>query len=338
MGTWNGWLIGRHFIWEHVFVNGHLIRIDGTADDDFKSEDVEQALHNDEILWLDLHDSSEETLALLRDVFRIHPVAVEDAAEFGQRPKIEEYENFVSLVFFGANKVSYPLIEVHFYFGDNFLITLHREPCVAFEGMRTLFARHHSGLAARVLVLHHVLDSLSDSMFPMLASFDDKVDTIQDEILIKAEREHQESLVALRRWLSDVRKVVAPQRDMLNALLSQRVDVPGMTKENEPYFRDLYDNMIKINDLVDSHRDLVSSTMDSYTAQLANRQNDVMKQLTIMATIFLPLTYLTGFFGQNFGWLVNSVGSWEEFFGIGVGTEAVAVILLLLMFKRRGWL
>jgi magnesium transporter len=318
-------------------VNGHLIRIDGTTVEEFKPDEVEQALHNDEILWLDLHDSSDDTLALLRDVFAIHPVAVEDAAEFGQRPKIEEYENFVSLVFFGANQVSQPLIEVHFYFGENFLITLHREPCVAFEGMRTLFARHHSGLAARVLVLHHVLDSLSDSMFPMLASFDDKVDTIQDEILIKAEREHQESLVALRRWLSDVRKVVAPQRDMLNALLSQRVDVPGMTKENEPYFRDLYDNMIKINDMVDSHRDLVSSTMDSYTSQLANRQNDVMKQLTIMATIFLPLTYLTGFFGQNFGWLVKSVGSWEEFFGIGVGTEAVAVIFLLVLFKRRGW-
>ena len=318
-------------------MNGHLIRIDGTTVEEFKPDEVEQALHNDEILWLDLHDSSDETLALLREVFAIHPVAVEDAAEFGQRPKIEEYENFVSLVFFGANQVSQPLIEVHFYFGENFLITLHREPCVAFEGMRTLFARHHSGLAARVLVLHHVLDSLSDSMFPMLASFDDKVDTIQDEILIKAEREHQESLVALRRWLSDVRKVVAPQRDMLNALLSQRVDVPGMTKENEPYFRDLYDNMIKINDMVDSHRDLVSSTMDSYTSQLANRQNDVMKQLTIMATIFLPLTYLTGFFGQNSGWLVKSVGSWEEFFGIGVGTEAVAVIFLLVLFKRRGW-
>ena len=318
-------------------MNGHLIRIDGTTVEEFKPDEVEQALHNDEILWLDLHDSSDETLALLRDVFAIHPVAVEDAAEFGQRPKIEEYENFVSLVFFGANQVSQPLIEVHFYFGENFLITLHREPCVAFEGMRTLFARHHSGLAARVLVLHHVLDSLSDSMFPMLAAFDDKVDAIQDEILIKAEREHQESLVALRRWLSDVRKVVAPQRDMLNALLSQRVDVPGMTKENEPYFRDLYDNMIKINDMVDSHRDLVSSTMDSYVAQMANRQNDVMKQLTIMATIFLPLTYLTGFFGQNFGWLVKSVGSWEEFFGIGVGTEAVAVIFLLVLFKRRGW-
>jgi magnesium transporter len=319
-------------------VNGHLIRIDGTADEDFKPDDVERALHNDEILWLDLHDSSEESLALLRDVFSIHPLAVEDALEFGQRPKMEDYENFVSIVFFGANSVGQPMIEVHLFFGENFLVTLHREPCVAFEGMRTQFARHHTNLGARIIVLHHVLDSLSDSVFPMLASFDDKVDAIQDEILVKAEREHQESLFALRRWLSDVRKIVAPQRDMLNALLSQRIDLPGLNKESEPYFRDLYDNMIKINDLVDSHRDLVSSTMDSYVAQGVNRQNDVMKQLTIMATIFLPLTYLTGFFGQNFGWLVNSVGSWEEFFGIGIGTEAVAVIFLLLLFKRRGWL
>ena len=319
-------------------VNGHLIRVDGRTDDDFKPDDVEQALHNDEILWLDLHDSSDESLALLRDVFDIHPVAVEDALEFGQRPKIEDYQNFVTIVFFGANTVGQPMIEVHCFFGENFLVTLHRERCVAFEGMRTVFARHHSGLAARAMVLYHVLDSLSDSVFPMLASFDDKVDAIQDEILIKPQREHQEQLFALRRWLSDVRKVVAPQRDMLNSLISQRVDLPGMNQESEPYFRDLYDNMVKINDLVDSHRDLVSQSTDTYMSQMANRQNDVMKQLTIMATIFLPLTYLTGFFGQNFGWLVNSVGSWEEFFGIGVGTEAVAVIFLLLMFKRRGWL
>ena len=318
-------------------MNGHLIRIDGKTVDDFKPADVEQALHNDEILWLDLHDSSEESLALLRDVFEIHPLAVEDAAEFGQRAKIEDYENFVSIVFFGANTVGQPMIEVHFFFGENFLVTLHREPCVAFEGMRTVFARHHSGLAARVIVLHHVLDSLSDSVFPMLASFDDKVDAIQDEILVKAEREHQESLFALRRWLSDVRKIVAPQRDMLNALLSQRVDVPGMTKETEPYFRDLYDAQVKINDLVDSHRDLVSGSMDAYWSMMSNKQNDVMKQLTIMATIFLPLSYLTGFFGQNFGWLVSAIGSWEAFFGIGLGTEALAVFILLWTFKRRGW-
>jgi len=115
-------------------VSGHLIRIDGTTVEDVKPDDAEQALHNDEILWLDLHDSSEESLALLRDVFNIHPVAVEDALEFGQRPKIEDYENFVSIVFFGANTVGQPMVEVHCFFADNFLVTMHREPCMAFEG------------------------------------------------------------------------------------------------------------------------------------------------------------------------------------------------------------
>jgi magnesium transporter len=229
------------------------------------------------------------------------------------------------------------MIEVHCFFAENFLVTMHREPCVAFEGTRTAMARHHSGLAARVIVLHHVLDSLSDSVFPMLASFDDKVDEIQEQILLKAGPDQQESLFALRRWLSDVRKVVAPQRDMLNALISQRVDIPGMSKDSEPYFRDLFDSMSKVADQVDSHRDRLSSSMDAYMSQMANRQNDIMKQLTIMATIFLPLSFLTGFFGQNFGWLVNAIGSWEEFFGIGLGTEAVAVIFLIVYFKRRGW-
>jgi magnesium transporter len=324
-------------IWEHVFVNGHLIRLDGTTDDEFKADDVEQALHAGEILWLDLHDSSEESLNLLRDVFDIHPVAVEDALEFGQRPKIEDYERFVSVVFYGANTVGEPMIEVHSFVAENFLVTMHRDPCVAFESTRTAMARHHGGLAARVIVLHHVLDSLSDSVFPMLAAFDDQVDAIQERILVKPEPEQQEELFALRRWLSDVRKIVAPQRDMLNSLLSQRVDVPGLTKENEPYFRDLYDHLIRINDQVDTHRDRLSSSMDSYMSQMANRQNDVMKQLTIMATIFLPLSYLTGFFGQNFGWLVSAIGSWEAFFGIGLGTEALAVFILLWTFKRRGW-
>jgi magnesium transporter len=324
-------------IWEHIFVNGHLIRLDGTTDQDFKPADVEQALHAGEILWLDLHDSSEETLALLRDVFAIHPLAVEDAAEFGQRPKIEEFEHFVSVVFFGADSVGKPMIEVHSFVSENFLITLHKQPCAAFEGMRTVFARHHTGLAARIIVLHHILDSLSDSVFPMLAAFDDQIDAIQEQIMIKPDREQLESLVAFKRWLTDVRKVVAPQRDMINAMLSERVDVPGMTKETQPYFRDLYDAQVKINDLVDSHRDLVSSSMDAYWSMMSNKQNDVMKQLTIMATIFLPLSYLTGFFGQNFGWLVSAIGSWEAFFGIGLGTEALAVFILLWTFKRRGW-
>ncbi len=164
-----------------VRVNGHLIRIDGTTVGDFKPDDAEQALHNDEILWLDLHDSSEESLALLRDVFNIHPVAVEDALEFGQRPKIEDYDNFVSIVYFGASSVGQPMVEVHCFFADNFLVTMHREPCVAFEGMRTWGWRGTTpGWPPASSCSTTCWTAWSDSMFPMLASFDDKVDAIQE--------------------------------------------------------------------------------------------------------------------------------------------------------------
>ena len=114
--------------------------------------------------------------------------------------------------------------------------------------------------------------------------------------------------------------------------------LPGMTPEGEPYLRDLYDHLIWISDLVDSYRDLLSNAMDAYLSIVSNRLNQVMKQLTVIATIFLPLTFLTGFFGQNFGWPVGRLGGLPAFLALGFGTELVAVAGLFMLFRRRGWL
>jgi magnesium transporter len=111
-----------------------------------------------------------------------------------------------------------------------------------------------------------------------------------------------------------------------------------MTTEKERYFRDLYDHMIRISDLVDSYRDLLSGSMDAYLSTVSNRLNAVMKQLTIIATVFLPLSFLTGFFGQNFGWMVQRLGSLYVFLILGVGTELLAAGALFWLFWRRGWL
>jgi magnesium transporter len=113
--------------------------------------------------------------------------------------------------------------------------------------------------------------------------------------------------------------------------------LPGLTPDDERYFRDVYDHLIRISDLIDSYRDLLTSSMDVYLSTVSNRLNSVMKQLTIIATIFLPLSWLTGFFGQNFGWMVRHIGAWETFVVLGVGTELVAIALLLAFFRRRGW-
>jgi magnesium transporter len=116
------------------------------------------------------------------------------------------------------------------------------------------------------------------------------------------------------------------------------VDLPGRDAASEPYLRDLYDHLIRISDEIDSYRDLLSNAMDAYLSTVSNRLNEVMKQLAIIATIFLPLSFLTGFFGQNFGWLVSHLNGWPAFIALGLGTELLAVIGLFTLFRRRGWL
>ncbi len=187
-------------------------------------------------------------------------------------------------------------------------------------------------------LLHRLLDSLTDSFFPFLSAFDDRIDALQDRIFAKPTDDELSAMFALRRQLVDMRKLVTPQRDMVSSMLSQVIPLPGLTAESEPYVRDLYDHLIRISDMVDSYRDLLSGSLDAYMSVVSNRLNDVMKQLTIIATVFLPLSFLTGFFGQNFGWLVNRLGSLGVFLGLGIGTEILAVLALLLLFCRRGWM
>jgi len=190
----------------------------------------------------------------------------------------------------------------------------------------------------RLIALYRLLDGLVDSMFPYLAAMDDRIDELQDQIFEDPKESQLAALFDLKRQLVGMRKLVTPQRDMVNTMLSGVVPVPGMTAESERYIRDLYDHLIRISDMVDSYRDLTSGALEAYTSMVSNRLNDVMKQLTIIATVFLPLSFLTGFFGQNLGWLVNREGSLTAFLIFGIGTEVLAVIALFVMFRRRGWM
>ena len=132
----------------------------------------------------------------------------------------------------------------------------------------------------------------------------------------------------MKRLLVGMRKAITPERDMFASLMGGVAELPGMSAEDERYFRDIYDHLIRISDLIDTYRDLLTSSMDVYLSTVSNRLNTVMKQLTIMATVFLPLTFITGFFGQNFGWMVGHIRSGPVFFGLGIGLEIVTVAAL----------
>jgi magnesium transporter len=316
-------------------VNGHLL-LTNCLTDDVTRENIELALKEDRLLWLDLSDTGDDVLALLRDVFKLHPLAVEDVREFSQRPKIEDYDDFVSIVAYGARELGDPLVEVHCFYAENFLVSVHRDPEPAIRDACHTLTRMHT--ERRLVALYRLLDTLTDTMFPYLNAFDDRIDVIQDEIFADPKEEHLAELFALKRQLVNMRKAVSPQRDMASAMLAQHIPIPGMNAETERYVRDLYDHLIRISDMVDSYRDLLSGSLDAYMSMVSNRLNDVMKQLTIIATVFLPLSFLTGFFGQNLGWLVNHIGSLPAFLIFGIGTEVLAVVCLLVLFRKRGWM
>jgi magnesium transporter len=134
-----------------------------------------------------------------------------------------------------------------------------------------------------------------------------------------------------------LRRIVTPQRDLAARTIDEIVELPGLDADSRNYFRDVYDHLIRISDLIDSYRDLLTGAMDVYLSTVSNRLNVVMKQLTIMATIFLPITALTGFFGQNFGWLVNRIHSLEAFMVLGVGGIVASCVILLVWFRRSGF-
>ena len=141
----------------------------------------------------------------------------------------------------------------------------------------------------------------------------------------------------MKRLLVGMRKAISPQRDTFARLTGGIADLPGFGQEDDRYFRDIYDHLIRISDLIDSYRDLLTGAMDVYLSTVSNRLNDVMKKLTVIATIFLPLAWVTGFFGQNFGWMVGQIRSPAIFFTLGIGLEIVTVAALFLLFKKRGW-
>jgi magnesium transporter len=305
------------------------------------ADGIGELLDKGEFFWLDLDGLEEESSGLLRERFRFHPLAIEDAEHFGQRPKIDEYEGFTYFVVFGADSNTGEPVEVHVFYSDKHVVTVHHGPCAPFDEVRARLDRHRSDTLSppQIAVLYLVVDVLIDSFFPVMSRLDDRIDEIEDEILRSPTEAQLAELFDMKRTLVALRKVVTPQRDMFANLVSGVSGLQGMTVEDERYFRDLYDHLIRISDLVDSYRDLLTGAMDTHLSTVSNRLNVVMKQLAIIATVFLPLSFITGFFGQNFSLLANHFLTHDwTFWMFGVGVEILAVAALLVVFYKRGWI
>jgi magnesium transporter len=300
---------------------------------------VAQHLERDEYFWLDIDRPDADDVAMLRELFHFHEIALADSAEFGQRPKLDPYEGYIFLVFYGANEDKDGLVEVHCFASGKWLVTIHRDDCPAFESFREYADREGIVGARGPLLLYHVLDSLVDSFLAQLALLDERIDVLEDGVLDKPDRDVLQSVLDVKRRLVMWRRVVTPQRDLFERLVVGIVTIPGVDqKAVQPYYRDLYDHLIRISETIDSYRDLLSGLMGVYASAVSNRMNEIMKRLTIAATVFLPLMFVTSFFGQNFLWMTDRIRSAPMFWLLDIVVMAVAVGATFVWMKWRGWM
>jgi magnesium transporter len=297
---------------------------------------IPQLLEAGEFFWLKVEGCTDEQIAELGQRFGWHPLAIEDTQEFGQRPKLDDYGATALLVFYGVDPDGTP-VEIHFHVSGQWMITVHQTQHEVLANAASRIQREAP--KSEEEAIYRVLDALTDSFFPVLEGIDDHIDELMDAMLEKPSQDQREQLFHLRRRLIDLRRIATPQRDILARGGDILGGLPGLEADDaRDWFRDVYDHLVRISELIDSYRDLLSGALDLYLSTVSNRLNAISKQLTVVATIFLPLTFVTGFFGQNFGALVRHINSAWAFWGYGVGGMLASAAILLWYFRRQGFL
>ncbi len=288
----------------------------------------------DAFFWLDLETPAPADVDALGEVFGFDPFAIEDTKEFGQRPKLDTYPGHVLLVFFGTDGED--VVEVHVYVSHDAIVTVHRGHCAPLRRARERLG--WTAAPSEEEAVYRVLDALTDSFLPTLDAIEDEVEALEEAILDATAPGQREDVLRLRRRLSGLRRVAAPQRDVLVSGVAVMEALPGLSADDRHmWLRDIQDHLRSIADRIDVLREALDQALDFYVAGTNHHLNQVIKQLTVVATIFLPLTFVTGFFGQNFGWLVDHISSLTAFLVYGVGGTALAGAALLWWFRRSGF-
>ena len=304
-------------------------------------EAIPQLLARDEYFWLDIDQPGEGEVKFLAETFHFHPLALEDMRKRGQRPKLADFDQYVFLVYYGAAESpgaegEVELQEVHAFISGGYIVTSHTGPIEALaEAAKRMKAQPPR---SEQFVVYRVLDGLTDSFFPVLERLDDELEKLDEEIFDAPSPAHLERITQLRRQLVELRRVATPQRDLLARGTDDILEIPGLQADSREYFRDVYDHAIRISEQIDSFRDLLSGSRDAYLSTVSNRLNQITTQLTVVATIFLPLSFLVGFFGQNFGWMVRNISSETDFLVFGVGSAALSLVILLVWFRRSSFI
>jgi magnesium transporter len=296
----------------------------------------------DHFFWIDLVGPDADTVRELGKALDLHPVALEDTLEMGQRPKIEPYQEHILLVFYTARVTDDPdqpaePLEVHIYISGEFIATVHRERCSALEDLHA--ALEQAPTHDEEILIYRVLDGLTDAFYPVIEAVETQLDGLEVQVLTRPRREQLSRSYRLKQNVRELHRLTLAQFEQFKNAHDVILDLEGLTKGSRPYLRDIGDHLAQISSEFQRQLDDLLALTQTYFNANSDRVEAVATRLTIGGTLFVLYTVVTGFFGQNFGWLVDNIDTKHDFLLYGVGALIVPTVVLLTVFwvKRDDW-
>lgn len=323
-----------------------LFEKDGAISEIFELEGIPKILaQKKSLIWLDLvGEPIDKCRKILEETFKFHPLAIDDALVETHIPKIDDWGEYIYLALIGIH-ADQPLtdinksIELDIFMGKTYIVTYHPEEIKAINVVWSMCKRDQRMFQrGSNFLLYQIMDELANEYMQMVDWLDESVEDIEDNVMSSADASLLQSIFSIKRSLLNMRRIVAPQREVMNKL--SRGDFEIVNQKERMYYRDVYDHMVRVQDITENLRDLVSGSLDTYLSVVNNRLNDIMKTLTIITTLFMPLSFLTGFFGMNYFAPTGGLQTWTGTISFII-TLAVMLGLpigMYLWMRKRAWM
>jgi magnesium transporter len=307
-----------------------------------EKQDLESHLQNpDTTVWVDLTDKEDEGVNVLRDVFKFHPLAIEDTRNQRQRPKIEEYNGYLFIILNSVKTRDAETLfhEVNAFVGNNYMVTVHSVGESVITEMEARLQRNQTTpLMSAGYLLYALLDTVVDDYFPVLDALSDRIETMEENVLSRPQKQLLDQMFHMRRMLSEMWRVVGHQRDMFGLLLHHQAAY-NQNEALQYYMRDVYDHLIRISDTVNTFRDLLTGMVELYMSAVSNRLNIIVSRLTILTLVIGAMTVISGIYGMNFenpNTFFPPLNADWGVFGVIV-MMSIAVVIGLIVYRSIKW-
>lgn len=293
---------------------------------------------NNGIAWTDIENPDDREIKVLDEVFGFHPLAIEDCVNMKQRSKLDDYNDYFFIVLHPVAETQMPnrvgVSELGIFVGKGYIVTFHRDKVDPVSTVRQSVEKKPELMSKGIdYILYLIIDAVIDDYFPILDKIDDSFSSIEDQILKKPSNSDLNQLFKLKRILVDMRKILSPHREMINTLM--RYEGIFIKGENRLFYLDIYDHLMRIFDFLDNYRDLISSSQEIYLTVVSNRMNEVIKTLTVIATITLPLTLISSIYGMNFKFMPELNWRFGYFWALGLMLTTAGG--LVYYFRKKSW-